>query len=137
MLGWKHLNRDFRSPSSGLPPQEVLEKQRKELQKFKANATLADVERSYGAPYREMLKEVRETLANLGTHFPSYRGQGFEIAGFVWFSGWNDMIEANPFYADLLAQFHSRRETRPQGAQSSVRYRSAGCRARQRAAGLE
>jgi alpha-galactosidase len=50
-----------------------------------------------------MLKEVRETLANLGAHFPSYRGQGFEIAGFVYFSGWCDMLEANPFYAELLA----------------------------------
>jgi alpha-galactosidase len=61
------------------------------------------VEQTYGNLYREMLKEVRETLANLVEHFPSYRGQGFEIAGFVYFSGWNDMLEANPFYADLLA----------------------------------
>jgi alpha-galactosidase len=101
--GGNTLSRDLRSPSSGLPPQEVLERERKELLKFNAKATLADVERTYGALYRQMLKEVRETLANLGEHFPGYRGQGFEIAGFVYFSGWNDMIEANPFYADLLA----------------------------------
>jgi alpha-galactosidase len=101
--GGHTLNRDLRSPSSGLPPREVLEQVRKELQKFKANATLADAERSYGALYREMLKEVRETLANLGKHFPSYRGQGFEIAGFVYFSGWCDMLEANPFYGELVA----------------------------------
>lgn len=101
--GGNTLSRDLRSPSSGLPAQEVLEQQRKELLKFKANATLADVEQTYGVLYREMLKEVRETLANLVEHFPSYRGQGYEIAGFVYFSGWNDMLEANPFYADLLA----------------------------------
>jgi hypothetical protein len=101
--GGHSLNRDLRSPSSGLPPREVLEKLRRELQKFKANATLADAERTYGALYRNMLKEVRETLANLGAHFPSYRGQGFEIAGFVYFSGWNDMIEGNPFHAEQLA----------------------------------
>lgn len=101
--GGNTLNRDLRSPSSGLPPREVLEQQRRELQKFKANATLADAERAYGALYREMLQEVRETLANLGTHFPGYRGQGFELAGFVYFSGWCDMLEANPFYAELLA----------------------------------
>jgi len=101
--GGNTLNRDFRSPSSGRPPQEVLEKERKELQKFNAKATLADAERTYGALYREMLKEVRETLANLGEHFPGYRGQGFEIAGFVYFSGWNDMLEANPFYEKQLA----------------------------------
>lgn len=101
--GGNTLNRDFRSPSSGLPPREVLEKERKELQKFKADATLADAEAAYGVMYRETLKEVRETLANLGTHFPAYQGQGFEIAGFVWFSGWNDMIDPNPFYAEQLA----------------------------------
>ena len=101
--GGNTLNRDLRSPSSGLPPQEALEKVRKELQKFNANATLDDAERSYGALYREMLKEVRETLANLGEHFAGYRGQGFEIAGFVYFSGWNDMLEANPFYEKQLA----------------------------------
>ena len=101
--GGNTLSRDLRSPSSGLPSREILEQQRKELQKFKDTPTLADVEQTYGALYREMLKEVRETLANLGTHFPGYRGQGFEMAGFVYFSGWNDMLEGNPFYKELLA----------------------------------
>src|SRR5262249_36965764 len=26
--------------------------------------------------------------------FPDYAGQGHELAGFVWFQGWNDMIDA-------------------------------------------
>jgi hypothetical protein len=103
--GGHDLCRDFRSPSSGLPPREVLEQMRQELQKAKAGATLADVEKSYGATYRVMLTEVRETLAKLGEHFPSYRGQGFTIAGFVWFSGWSDMVKYNPFYAEHLAHF--------------------------------
>jgi alpha-galactosidase len=103
--GGHDLCRDFRSPSSGLPPVEILEPMRKELQKLKADATLADVERSYGATYRVMVTEVRETLAHLGEHFPSYQGQGFEIAGFVWFQGWNDMVNYNPFYAEHLAHF--------------------------------
>ncbi len=101
------LGRDFRPPSSGLPPREVLEQRLRELQQTKANATLAEVERSYGAAYREMVKEVRETLANLGAHFPSYQGQGFEMAGFVWFQAWNDVAgrDYNPFYAEQLAHF--------------------------------
>jgi alpha-galactosidase len=48
--------------------------------------------------YREMLTEVRQTLANLGELFPAYQGQGFELAGFVWFSGWNDMIHPDYCY---------------------------------------
>jgi alpha-galactosidase len=54
-----------------------------------------------------MLMEVRQTLANLEEHFPNYQGQGFDIAGLVWFQGWYDMC--NPkFKADhteLLAHF--------------------------------
>ena len=104
----------------------VLEQLRKELQKKKPDATLADAERSYGAAYREMVTEVRETLANLGEHFPSYQGQGFEMAGFVWFQAWSDMVDPdyNPCYAEQPGPFHSRRATRLQDTQSSVRYRS-------------
>src|SRR4029453_16695307 len=83
----------------------MLEQRRMELQKEKPDVTLADVQQSYGATYREMLKEIRETLANLDENFPTYQGQGVEIAGFVWFSGWNDMLEFSPAYVDLQAQF--------------------------------
>ena len=49
-----------------------------------------------------MLQEVSDTLENLGQHFPEYHGQGYEIAGFVWFQGWNDMI--NPDYTAAYAE---------------------------------
>jgi hypothetical protein len=103
--GGHDMYRPFRPPSSGLPAREFLEQQRKELQKTKADATLAEVEQTYGTTYREMVNEVRDTVADLGAHFPGYRGQGVEIAGFVWFSGWNDMIAYSPFYAELMAHF--------------------------------
>lgn len=103
--GGHDLNRDFRSPSAGVPPLEHLERVQKELQKAKATATLADAEKTYGATYRVMVTEVRETLAKLGEHFPGYKGQGYEIAGFVWFQGWNDMVNYNPFYTEHLAHF--------------------------------
>ena len=40
-----------------------------------------------------MIAEVREALANLETDFPKYAGQGAEIAGFVWYQGWNDGVD--------------------------------------------
>jgi len=101
--GGHDLCRDFRSPSAGLPPPEILEKMRQELQKAKPDVTRADVERMYGGTYRAMIAEIRETLANLGSHFPSYQGQGFELAGVVWLHGWSDMVTANPFYTEHLA----------------------------------
>ena len=62
--GGKSLYRDFRPPSSG---GEV------------------------GPYYTRMLEETREALADIEKHFPRYDGRGWEIAGFVWFQGWNDM----------------------------------------------
>lgn len=95
--GGRSLYRDFRPPSAGLPAPEVLDKMLADLrkQKGKENATLDDVKAPFGASYRATLAEVRDTLANLKTHFPGYAGQGYEIAGLVWFQGWNDMINAD------------------------------------------
>jgi alpha-galactosidase len=92
--GGRSLYRDFRSPSAGLPAKEVLEKLLAEQQKRNPKATLEDVTKSFGATYRTMLEEIRETLQDLKKHFPDYAGQGYELAGFIWFQGWNDMINA-------------------------------------------
>jgi hypothetical protein len=94
--GGRSLYRDFRPPGAGLPPAAVLEKMLADAKKRKPETTLDDIKKSFGASYRAMLDEVHGTLANLKTHFPEYAGQGHEIAGFVWFQGWNDMI--NPEY---------------------------------------
>jgi hypothetical protein len=63
--GGKSLYQDFRPPSSG---------------------------GQVGPFYTRMLEEIREALASIQKHFPDYDGRGHEIAGFVWFQGWNDMI---------------------------------------------
>jgi alpha-galactosidase len=94
--GGRSLFRDFRSPSSGLPPDEVLAKELEQAQKKQPDATLDEIKARYGADYRNMLAEVEATLKNLKELFPQYEGQGYELAGFVWFQGWNDMI--NPEY---------------------------------------
>jgi alpha-galactosidase len=70
-------------------------------------ATMDEVKAAFGASYRAMLEEVNATLTNLKTHFPQYQGQGYELAGFVWFQGWNDMIDdaATAEYAGNMAYF--------------------------------
>ncbi len=62
--GGKSLMEDFRPPSSG---GEV------------------------GPFYLKMIEDYREAIAELGTRFPKLRGMKTELAGFVWFQGWNDM----------------------------------------------
>lgn len=99
--GGRSLYRDFRSPSAGLPAQAVLDKMLADAKKRAADSkkptkepTLDDIKMAFGASYRDMLNEVTQTLANLKTHFPDYANQGYELAGFIWLQGWNDMINA-------------------------------------------
>lgn len=92
--GGRSLYRDFRSPSAGLPAAEVLAKMLADAQKKKPETTAKDIEALFGASYRATLEEVNGTLAELKKHFPEYRDQGYELAGFIWFQGWNDMINA-------------------------------------------
>lgn len=93
--GGRSLFRDFRSPSAGLPKDEVLQKMLADVQKKKPEATLDEIKAPFGASYREMLKEVKQTLADLKKHFPDDADRGHELAGFIWFQGWNDMINAD------------------------------------------
>jgi alpha-galactosidase len=113
--GGRSLYRDFRPPSAGLPPPAVLDKLLAEARsraEAKPNAaapppTMDDVRQSFGTAYREMLDEVRQTLARLQEHFPEYAGQGYELSGMVWLQGWNDMIQPDytAEYTDNLAHF--------------------------------
>lgn len=93
--GGRSLYRDFRSPSAGLPADEVLQKMLAEMQKKKPVATLEEVKAPFGATYRDMLKEIDQTLADLKTQFPGETDLKYELAGFIWFQGWNDMVNAD------------------------------------------
>jgi hypothetical protein len=96
--GGKSLHTDFRPPSAG-PFQfreEQLEQFRKEgkdvakIQAEKAEAT--------GANYRLMLEHVRKVLANIKDVYPGYNEQaGYELAGFIWLQGWNDMVDGGVY----------------------------------------
>ena len=105
--GGRSLWRDFRPPSAGLPADPVLEKILVEQQKKKPETTLDDIKKPFGASYRALRDEVDSTLTNLKALFPDYAGQGHELAGFIWFQGWNDMINASytAEYATNLTQF--------------------------------
>ena len=66
-----------------------------------------------GPYYTMMIAQVREALTNLKTDFPSYDGKGYELAGFVWWHGWNDFCDAKlvPEYeANLVNLIHDVRK---------------------------
>jgi hypothetical protein len=115
--GGKSLNTDFRPPGAG--PYEFNEAQLDQLNKrgkdiagekaAKAAAT--------GLYYRLMIEHVRKVLADPKQVCPAYDpASGFELAGFVWLQGWNDLVDSGTYpqrdkpggydaYAKVLAQF--------------------------------
>jgi alpha-galactosidase len=115
--GGKSLHTDFRPPSAG--PYEFsdaqlarLEKQGKDLEAIKAEKAKAT-----GHCYRLMINHVKKVVADIRRVYPDHApDQGHELAGFVWFQGWNDMVDRGTYpdrnrrggygkYGVLLAQF--------------------------------
>lgn len=88
--GGKSLFKDFRPPSSG---------------------------GTVGSYYRLMLQEIHSAIDSMDDVFPDLAGRGYEMAGFVWMQGWNDMCDpqAIPEYdknlvnlvKDLRSEFQS------------------------------
>ena len=105
--GGRSLWRDFRSPSAGQPPDATLQSLLADAQKKRPETTLDVIKQTFGASYRAMLAEVNAVLAGPAAQFPALAGLKPEVAGFVWFQGWNDMInaDATAAYADNLAHF--------------------------------
>ncbi len=114
--GGHSLYKLFRSPSAGYPAAEVLQKELDQAQKkVKENneknkkndplPTMEDLKKEYGASYRKMMAEVQDVMANSGTMFPTLKGKKLELAGFVWFQGWNDQYGAQDEYASNMKHF--------------------------------
>jgi len=77
--GGKALSTDFRPPSSG---------------------------GTVGPYYSRMIEDVREAIRRAPTDIPGMDGRAIELAGLVWYHGWNDGCDpdvAVPQYAENLA----------------------------------
>jgi len=80
--GGKSLFYDFRPPSAG-----VYERSEQDIERDRNKPE------GSGHYYRLMIGHVRKTLDDIKSVVPGYdEKQGYEIAGFVWFQGWNDMV---------------------------------------------
>ena len=115
--GGKSLNTDFRSPSAGPyvfndSQTAAFEKQGKDFAAIKT-----DKEMATGVYYRLMLEHVQSVLADIKRVVPDYdASQGYELAGFVWLQGWNDMVDSGTYpnrdmpggydaYSDAMTHF--------------------------------
>ncbi len=92
--GGRSVRRDFLPPSAAMPPAEQLEKELEAARKRSPETTMADVKARCGKAYRDTIAHVNDVLADLPAHFPKYdKSRGYELAGMVWFQGWNDMVD--------------------------------------------
>ncbi len=106
--GGKSVRRDFLSPGSPLPSEEQLQEELERARQREPNLTLEDIKARYGHYYRQVLAHVCEVLADPKQFFPDYdQQQGYELAGFVWFQGWNDMVDGQQ-RAEQYAQYTPR-----------------------------
>jgi hypothetical protein len=83
--GGKSLNYNFRPPSAGA--YELSDKE-------KASGKADEIRENVSLNWRMMNEAVRGVLNNLQDNHPAYDADaGYEIAGFVWFQGFNDQFQ--------------------------------------------
>ena len=96
--GGKSLNTDFRPPSAG--PYVFNSKQIENFKKRGRNLVEVRQEKinSTGVYYRAMLEHIRKVLGDIKRVYPDYDAKsGYELSGFVWFQGWNDMVDSGTY----------------------------------------
>ena len=115
--GGRSLHTDFRPPSAGpyvWSDYELAQCKERgdDLEQNKAKKNEAT-----GMYYREMIKHIRHVLTDIQRVVPDHdEKQGYELAGFVWFQGFNDLVsdwtydkQMEPggydLYGDLLVHF--------------------------------
>jgi alpha-galactosidase len=91
--GGKSLHTDFRPPSAGPYVWSDFELARRKERADNMEKEKADKVKATGVYYRLMIDHVRKVLADIQRVVPEYDPkQGYELAGFVWFQGFNDLV---------------------------------------------
>lgn len=112
--GGRSLHTDFRPPSAG--PEKINDFTREQWKQrgLDADAETAKIHRNGGVFYRHMIEHIRKVLADIRRVAPDHdTNRGYELAGFVWFQGFNDLVDGWTYpdrmkpggydeYADLL-----------------------------------
>lgn len=120
--GGRSLHTEFRPPSAG--PYALSEWQKANYPKQKGHGIPKDFEKwkadkakETGVFYRYMIEHVKKVLADPKRVCPAYDpAAGYEVAGFVWLQGFNDMVDSHTYpklghpdrfalYSELLAHF--------------------------------
>jgi alpha-galactosidase len=115
--GGRSLHTDFRPPSAGPYAWRAGELAERAARGEDTEKLAAEKVAATGVYYREMVAHVRKVLADIPRVVPGFdTARGYELAGFVWFQGFNDYVDGGVYpdqdkpggydlYADLLGHF--------------------------------
>jgi hypothetical protein len=120
--GGRSLNTEFRPPSAGpyQLPKQVQDAWDRHPQGAHGIPKMAERQKwreekdaASGVFYRMMVEHVKKVLADPARVCPEYDPeQGYELAGFVWFQGFNDLVDGQTYpnenydeYSRLLTHF--------------------------------
>ncbi len=115
--GGRSLHTDFRPPSAGPYVWSEFELKQYKDRSDDLKKEKAEKEKNTGMIYREMIAHTKKVLKDIKRVFPDYdEKQGYELAGFVWFQGFNDYVSGWTYdkqdkpggydlYAELLGHF--------------------------------
>lgn len=115
--GGKDLHTDFRPPSAGPFVWSDFEFNARKNRGDDMDKDKAEKVKATGVYYRLMIEHVRKVLLDIKRVDPEYDPkQGYELAGFVWFQGFNDLVSTWTYdkcnqpggfdvYSQLLADF--------------------------------
>ena len=93
--GGRSLHTDFRPPSAGPYAWSDFELKQHQERKDDLDKIKAEKIEATGMYYREMIKHVRHVLGDIKRVVPECdEQQGYELAGFVWFQGFNDLVSS-------------------------------------------
>ena len=113
--GGRSLHTDFRPPGAGPYAWSDYELARCKSRGDDLEKNKADKIKATGVFYGHMIEHVKKVLADIKRVVPEYdEKQGYELAGFVWFQGFNDLVSdwtyekrmkpgGYDLYAELLA----------------------------------
>lgn len=115
--GGRSLHTDFLPPSAGPYVWSDYELEQYKDRSDDLKKEKAERERATGMIYREMIAHTKKVLKDIKRVVPEYdEKQGYELAGFVWFQGFNDLVSGWTYdkqnqpggydlYAELLGHF--------------------------------
>ena len=93
--GGRNLHTDFRPPSAGPKTFNDFTVSQWKNRKLDVDQEEAKINKNVGVAYRHMIEHVKKVLGDIKRVVPDYdEKQGYELAGFVWFQGFNDLVDS-------------------------------------------